>query len=354
MTLEISEIGLPESAESPEWQAFIGLINRDNREHIGGAQWDEDPSTSHAQWRAARYSQCRRWLASVDGEAVGCAFGWWQTRDDPDLASVHCYVAPEFRCRGIGTALAVRVRAGLKGGQVRRAIVEVNTLPRSEAPLTGPGGVGAVDGEHPGVRMALREGFSLAQTAVWSRYDIHGAEVDPEAVLAAAGEVAGDDYEVVAWEGPASVELLEGLAVLKERMRTDMPAGGLEFAASVWDVARVREDDERRLLGHRLWRVAVRHRPSGTLVALTELQQLRAQPRGFVGQWDTVVLPEHRGRRLGLMVKAANILQVRGTVAEGVEINACNAAENAHMLAINRELGFREYLWVGTFAHSTG
>lgn len=128
-----------------------------------------------------------------------------------------------------------------------------------------------------------------------------------------------------------------------------MPSGESELGVSLWDAERMRQDDERRLRTDRLWRKAVRHLPTGTLVALNELLQGRAQPHGFVGQWDTVVLPEHRGRRLGTMVKAANILQVRAAVPEGVEINTCNAAENTHMLTINRSLGFQPYLWAGTF-----
>lgn len=345
----IRELNLPETADDPGWQNFIELLNRDNRDHIGGTEWDQDPASVLAQWQAAKYSHCRRWLAYVDEVAVGCAMAWWETRDDPDMLMTYVFVDSGFRQQGIGTALAHHVREAFADQGFTRALAGINTLQPGADALTGPGGAGAVEGSHPGVRMALGEGFTLTQAAVWSRYDVHRPSVDPGDALRDAQASAGEDYELLVWEGAAPEELLEGLAVLKQRMRSDMPSGEVEFGASLWDAERLRQDDEQRLRTDRLWRTAVRHRPTGTLVALNELLQGRAQPHGFVGQWDTIVLPEHRGRRLGTVVKAANILQVRKAVPEGVEINACNAAENTHMRSINRFLGFQPYLWAGTF-----
>lgn len=262
---------------------------------------------------------------------------------------VHVYVVPERRRRGIGAALADKVREAVAVAGLTRAIVGINTPPHSAEPLPASDGAGAVDGTHPGVRMALREGFALTQAEVWSRFDIHAGAAATAAKYRAAAGFAGGDYEVITWQGPAGDELLEGLALLKQRMRADLPTGELQLGESRWDAARMREHDELRTRTERLWRAVVRHRPTGELVALNELEQPRSNPRAFVGQWDTVVLPAHRGLRLGLLVKAANLAQVRPVVPEGVEVNTCNAAENTHMRAINRELGFTDYLWAGTF-----
>lgn len=88
----------------------------------------------------------------------------------------------------------------------------------------------------------------------------------------------------------------------------------------------------------------MRHLPTGQLVALNELLRDRSNADAFVGQWDTVVLPEHRGHRLGMAVKAANILQVRESEPTATAIITWNAEENRHMLRVNEELGFREIL----------
>ncbi|MBD4636278.1 GNAT family N-acetyltransferase, partial [Xanthomonas citri pv. citri] len=61
-------------------------------------------------------------------------------------------------------------------------------------------------------------------------------------------------------------------------------------------------------------------------------------------QWDTIVLPEHRGHRLGMRVKAANLIAVRDALPGARAIITGNAEENRHMLDVNEALGFRPVL----------
>jgi GNAT superfamily N-acetyltransferase len=75
----------------------------------------------------------------------------------------------------------------------------------------------------------------------------------------------------------------------------------------------------------------------------------RVNPDAFVDQFDTIVLPEHRGHRLGMLVKAANLLQVRRAAPTATSIVTWNAAENRHMLAVNEALGFYPILISGGF-----
>ena len=59
-------------------------------------------------------------------------------------------------------------------------------------------------------------------------------------------------------------------------------------------------------------------------------------------QGDTLVLREHRGHGLGMLTKIA-VLDALATVRPDAErIHTWNAQENAHMLAINVALGFRQ------------
>ena len=53
------------------------------------------------------------------------------------------------------------------------------------------------------------------------------------------------------------------------------------------------------------------------------------------------MLPAHRGHRLGLRLKADNL--IRATDAEPAlrAIDTWNAEENLHMVAVNEALGFR-------------
>ena len=61
----------------------------------------------------------------------------------------------------------------------------------------------------------------------------------------------------------------------------------------------------------------------------------------MVHQGDTLVVPEHRGRRLGMLVKAANLRRLVDELPETQRVDTWNAEENRWMLGINVALGFR-------------
>ncbi|WP_257643147.1 hypothetical protein [Micrococcus luteus] len=127
-------------------------------------------------------------------------------------------------------------------------------------------------------------------------------------------------------------------------MATDVPSGDLTVVERTWDAARVRRTDEQVLATGRLFRTVARHRGSGRIVGLNELVAPRSRADGLIDQWDTIVLPEHRGHRLGMRVKAANLLAVRRALPEARAIITWNAEENRPMLDVNEALGFRPVL----------
>ena len=66
-------------------------------------------------------------------------------------------------------------------------------------------------------------------------------------------------------------------------------------------------------------------------------------------QWDTLVLPTHRGHGLGLALKVAT-MQAADDLLEGRRrIITYNAAGNEAMIRVNEALGFRQVAWVGEY-----
>ena len=340
---DIIEFPLPASSDDPHWRAYCHLGDEYNHELIGTTEWDETPTDALIQAAAETDHTQRRYLAYVDGEAVGYARVLINHVDDPDAAALNVYVHPRHRGRGHGRALADRLVQDTTGK------TRFETWPMTPPPvpgarvLTPSSGAGAVPADHPGVRLAQSYGFSLGQVERVSRYDVATPAVDPAEALGEAERVSAD-YEVHAWEGPADETLRADLAVLKARMSMDVPAGDLTVAEQTWDAERVRRREEQILLTGRFFRAVVRHRGTGRIVGLNELVAPRSRTSGVVDQWDTIVLPEHRGHRLGMRVKAANLIALREAMPEARAIITWNAEENRPMLDVNEALGFRPIL----------
>jgi GNAT superfamily N-acetyltransferase len=136
-----------------------------------------------------------------------------------------------------------------------------------------------------------------------------------------------------------SDDIIDGVAYLDSRFNLDAPMGDLAFEGEVIDADRVREGElARQKRGRTTINAGALH--GDRLVAWTQLSTSRI-PSAHAWQSITLVDPEHRGHRLGLLVKLANLAQLRA-VAPGVErISTFNADNNPHMLAINRQMGFR-------------
>jgi len=82
---------------------------------------------------------------------------------------------------------------------------------------------------------------------------------------------------------------------------------------------------------------------------LTTRLVLPALDPGRVYQWGTLVTPEHRGHRLGLALKAANLAQLQAAHPEPLLLTTYNAEVNSHMIGINERLGFRPVERLGEF-----
>jgi GNAT superfamily N-acetyltransferase len=123
-------------------------------------------------------------------------------------------------------------------------------------------------------------------------------------------------------------------------MSTDEPAGDGERQAEQWDEERLRENDELLAArGVRKLAAVAQHVLSGQFVAMTELLIADDTP-AQAWQMITVVHPDHRGHRLGLAVKLAN-LDFLAELAPAVRIvQTGNASVNEPMIAVNDMMGF--------------
>ncbi|AWB89629.1 GNAT family N-acetyltransferase [Salinibacterium hongtaonis] len=334
LMLTIGELALPESIGAPDAGDFIEMVRiRNDIEayDVGTRDFAVEPEELLAIV-SNPYELRRFFLARVDGRIVGRAVYQLQGGLDVPTAWVSVEILPEFRRQGLGSALYTHVHAiALEDGRTAMQAESFHHVPPAEPVIISPTGFGAVSADDAPSRFLVSRGFRLAQVNRVSRLALPSGAQTPEP---AAG------YDLEAWEGSTPQHRLSDMAVLHARMSTDPPAGEVDWQPETWDEQRVVEHERRRDTdGRRYLTVAARHIESDSLVGFSDLSVPPEVDRP-VQQEDTIVLHEHRGHRLGMLLKAANLQRLDELAPGHPAIYTWNAEENRPMLTVNEAVGF--------------
>jgi GNAT superfamily N-acetyltransferase len=350
----IDELTIPTSIDAPGGEDFAEMVrvrNAIEAHSYGGDDLAYEADELLPGWLDP-YEPKRLFVARVDGRIVGRAIHEIQTEAATDVSWLSVEVLPEFRGRGIGSALYGAVLA--VATELGRTTLQAYGL-AMERPgdrLEAPTGFGSVPLADPGVRFLLARGWSLEQVERSSKLTLPVADLADRVDAAAAA--SGPDYRVHTWVGATPQRWLEDIAMLATRMSTDAPTAGLDATEDVWSVERILDDEARQAGSPRRQLIAaVEHVPSGRLAGFTELS-VPPQLTRAVAQDDTIVLSEHRGHRLGMLLKVANIAHLERVDPGHPSITTFNAEENRHMLSVNEAVGFVAVGYEGAWKKVTG
>jgi GNAT superfamily N-acetyltransferase len=282
------------------------------------------------------------WAAVRDGETVGAGWMRLPLLDNLELAEVTVHVLPAARRRGVGSALLARLEseALARGRRVLTGLA-------SWAYDAGSSGVGA-----SGPEFARAVGFELALSEVQRELRL---PVD-DSVLARLAESAAAEhpaYTLRSWVGPVPADLVEGWAHLTSTLVTEAPMGDLEFEREAVSTDAVREYEELTSRQGRTKYNTVALSASGDVVAYSDLATTVHEP-GRAYQWGTLVDPAHRGHRLGLAVKVANLRLLQEERPDVARLTTYNAEVNSHMIGVNEAMGFRPIARLGDFQKMLG
>jgi GNAT superfamily N-acetyltransferase len=305
--VDIRELDVSDPAARRAWFEVMDRSARADRPHALLEAFDAFEVSATEPGEHAR----RVRLEARDGDVlVGVAELELPLTENLDVGWAEVDVLPERRRRGAGRLLWEALAGRAREAGRTRVGGEVSVAPVGGGPgLSFAAAMGAVE-KH-------REDHLLLDLPVTP------ARVDPA-------------YDVVTWRGRCPDEHRAAYLAMRNQMNADVPTGELDLEPTVLDDARLASSEERLMKSYDVRVAAARRRSDGAFGGYT----LLFVPHGADHAWqdDTLVMPKHRGHRLGAALKTVNYADLPDHV--GV-VHTWTAPSNAAMHHTNTALGFR-------------
>jgi len=315
---------LDSTAVDAWWGAYAAAERADRG--ADAVVWTLEESRAELQQKSAMVD--RRAYLVCDGDSlVGSASLALPLKDNTHLARLQVSVPLAHRRRGVGSrALGLLEDEAVAAG--RTTVHAAAAWPHSH----GIDGAGS-----PGREFARHHGYTLALGDVMSRLDLP-TDRSTLRPLEDAVAAATPTYGIRSWTGRVPEDVIDRWAILDASLDTEAPVGDKHIEEQAPDSASIRESDDLIERQRRLSFGTIALAPDGSAAAYSQL--VVSTDDGNAYQWGTLVRTPHRGRRLGLAVKLANLRMLETQAPEVTAVYTFNAESNTHMLAVNTALGF--------------
>ena len=260
-------------------------------------------------------------VAHDGGRVVGVLEVELPRWDNHHLGSVDVVVDPLRRRQGFGRQLFAAGTTVLRDDGRRVVVTDGWDAPAATA-------------------FAATLGLARVGEEVERRQDV--ATLDPEvlAALRAQAEPHASAYRLVRLPTWTPDSRLAELAALTSVIN-DAPTDDLDVEDEVFPPERIRTFEAAQLAhGRRTYRLAAIPRHGGGLVGQTMVAVDSERP-GHGRQYDTSVCREHRGHRLGLLLKLEMLRWLAESEPQLRVLDTWNAASNQAMIVVNEALGYR-------------
>lgn len=266
------------------------------------------------------------WVAELDGVVAGVAIQWLPLLDNTSMSWFDLDVHPDHRGRGAGSALLDQVVLATREAGRTTLLVEPN-VPDADRE------------QHPYRTFLEGRGFTYANTEIRRVLDL---PVDPAVLEAFVAEAAArhQGYRIETYVDGLPEHLRASYCEASNQLGVDAPTGEIDFEEEAMTPEIYQEHLDCLAEQGRTFLSTVALSPEGDVVGYNDLVVPVDSPEDVM-QWGTLVVSAHRGRRLGLAVKARGLQELVARYPERRRVQTCNAEQNGHMVGINERLGFR-------------
>jgi GNAT superfamily N-acetyltransferase len=261
----------------------------------------------------------------VDGEVAAYGVVYLFLLDNTDKAWLDVRVDPARQRRGYGRAVVEHL-LGVAGADGRAQVVTDTKVPLGEVRTHGyTRFLNSLGFEHSNVELVRYLALPVEEARVKSWVD-QAAERHP-------------GYRIETFVGEVPAALVPSLCLLLGQLAVDAPTGAVDYEEETVTPERFAEEQATmRAMGRtRFETLAIA--PDGVVAAQSTLS-VPTDGTTDVWQWGTFVHREHRGRRLGLATKAANLSALQEARPELTRVVTQNAETNDFMVSINVLMGF--------------
>ena len=347
--VRIEQLWIPDTLDAPDARDFLAAVEVGRKVRM--QTWGSDDLAYTPLEKllelADPYERQVILVAKAGDQIIGTVDIALPLTDNLDMAEFTLDILPEFQRQGVGRKLLLAAEHLARSEGRTLILVDTNhpgaSLHEFEAAQLVPGsGQGFVPLDSREVEFARRTGYTLQHIEQFSACAL---PLDTKLVAdlqAEADEANHGRYRLHHWTDRCPDEWLEAVAVLENQAGADVDPS-LETPVEqdmVFDGGILREAEEVTIAqGRRTVVTAVEHLATGSLVGLTTISVLAHRP-DVVFQDDTLVLQEHRGNKLGLLIKVANMERLTEQFPDARVIYTWNAPENRYLLTVNQQLGF--------------
>lgn len=254
------------------------------------------------------------------GRVVGVLAVHLPRRDNRHAGYLEITVDPEDRRRGLGRTLYEAGVERLRQEGRTLVLFDCFDIPHSQA-------------------FAKSIGADRASAEVKRRQHVMRHDADRRGHHLSLAETGAADYELLRMPETIPDHMMPAVVEMAAAIN-DAPTDDLDVEDEVYTPERMLGYREsQRAHRRRTYQLVARQVSSGVLAGHTVVGVESEQP-WYGHQFDTSVLADHRGKRLGLLLKIGMLSWLAEAEPQLRVIDTWNAASNHHMIAVNQILGY--------------